>query len=318
MKSLRSVIYVFGTVAIVATVYAAGLFPTGLSASEKLAASWAEDFGCRAKSNAAGEVVQLKIGSPQFGDADCRKLSCMLQLESLDLSGTGITDDGLAELAKLPALTTLKLAGTAVTDQGLAVLATASALRELSLTRCSLKQLTVAGVGQLTSLKSLNLMDTPVGDDSGEALARLVNLEQLYIGRTRISSDILSRLTDLPSIQLLNVAGVAVNEASDMRALGRLPTLELLYLDRAELNDAAFGELTSALKGNEDCRVSAIFLEGCDITDESREALLELVQLPALGKLRLTGTQVSRDVFNELVKAVPEISYAHGSGQSED
>jgi len=41
MKSLRSVIYVFGTVAIVATLYAAGLFPAGLSASEKLAATWA-------------------------------------------------------------------------------------------------------------------------------------------------------------------------------------------------------------------------------------------------------------------------------------
>lgn len=317
MKSLRSVIYVFGGLAIAATLYAAGLFPAGLSASEQLAVTLQESFGCRSRVNDQGEVVQLSIGNPKFQDADCRQLATLQSLESVDLSGTGITDEGLAALAKLPALTTLKLSATGVTDDGLATLAECTSLKELSLARCPIEKLTAAGAGTLTSLQSLNLMDTSLTDDSGEALATLVNLEQLYIGRTRISSGILAALTDLQKLKLLNVAGILVTSDADMQAFGALAGLEMIYLDRAELNDAAFTQLVNALRENENCAVAAIFLEGCRISDESRDSLLELVRLPTLGKLRLTDTQVSRDVFNELVKAAPEISFAHGISEAD-
>lgn len=318
MKSLRPVLYLCGAAAVLICLYVAGLFPAGLSASEQLAADWEASYGSRAKVDDDGRVLQLTIRSADFADADCARLTSMPDLESLDLSGTSITNDSLATLAQLKSLRTLKLSGTVVTDAGLAALAEAPALEDLSLARCPLDTLTESGVGQLVSLTSLDLMDTQITDDAGAALSKLTNLQKLYVGRTKISSSILPALTDLKKIQLLNVAELPVTAAGDMEAIASLPALELLYLDRSDLTDEAFQRMIAALCSHESCVVSAMFLEGCAISDASQEALLDLVQLSSMSKLRLTGTQVSREVFNELVKTSPEISFAHGSGQSED
>src|SRR5262249_16804579 len=54
-------------------------------------------------------------------------------LKDLDLSGTAISDRGVAVLRELPALETLSLAGTRITDEGVAHLARCHELRHVDL-----------------------------------------------------------------------------------------------------------------------------------------------------------------------------------------
>ena len=71
---------------------------------------WVRDF----------RVYVVEVGSfaPGFGDAEMASLRDLPTVESLDLTGTGITDAGLKHLAGLTNLQVLNLRGTQVTDQG--------------------------------------------------------------------------------------------------------------------------------------------------------------------------------------------------------
>ena len=73
------------------------------------------------------------------------------------LSGTELTDDGLANVAKINKLTWLNLRGTKITDAG------------------------VAHIAGLTDLKRLHLEKTAIGDEGLKHLVGLTNLEYLNL-----------------------------------------------------------------------------------------------------------------------------------------
>ena len=74
------------------------------------------------------------LAGATFGDAELRKLgSAGNDLLWLDLSRTGITDEGLTVLAKMPNLEHLDLRGTAVSDEGVQALAPLKHLQTLVL-----------------------------------------------------------------------------------------------------------------------------------------------------------------------------------------
>lgn len=161
-------------------------------------------------------------------------------------------------------------------------------------------------------------MNTPLADTDIEALKPLRQLKKLYLGETGISVDCLAQLNGLQSLQLLNVIGLSKGDEQGFVAIAELSALEFLYLDRSSITDESFTAFVNAAESN--CKkLQAVFLEGCSIGDTSQEALTKLVSLPKFTKLRLTGTQVSRSVFDEIVQSSPDVSYAHGSGaMSED
>ena len=70
-------------------------------------------------------------------------------LRQLTLSGTQITDEGLATLVNLKNLNALDISNTAITDQGLAALGGLSSLNSVSLTGTQVSQ---AGVDKLQQL----------------------------------------------------------------------------------------------------------------------------------------------------------------------
>ena len=88
----------------------------------------------------------------------------------LDLSGTGLGDSVLAEIASMKNLVQLDLSQTRVADGGLAAL------------------------GALPALRRLNLHSTGLGDSALEDIAAMKSLEDLYVWRTRVSEDALARL----------------------------------------------------------------------------------------------------------------------------
>ncbi len=108
---------------------------------------------------------------PRVGDEAMTVLARVApQLLWLDLSGSGVTDAGLAALARFPNLTRLHLNRTAVTDAGLAHL------------------------GALPRLEYLNLYGTRVTDAGLTHLAGLTKLQALYVWQTGVTETGAQRL----------------------------------------------------------------------------------------------------------------------------
>jgi mono/diheme cytochrome c family protein/uncharacterized membrane protein len=111
------------------------------------------------------------IAGAAFGDAELQQLGSVgNDLFWLDLSRTGITDAGLAVLARMPNLERLDLRGTAVGDDG------------------------VRAVAGLKNLKTLNLYGTRVTDEGLKALEGLPSLRRLYVGATPVTEPGLNAL----------------------------------------------------------------------------------------------------------------------------
>ena len=148
------------TVATVATMPLAEVLP--------LAQRLASELGIALLPLAQGEPwlqANASLARANFGDAELAKLAPLAaNLRWLDLTGTAITDKGMAQVAGMPHLTRLHLARTAVTDAGLQQLA------------------------PLADLAYLNLHGTPLTDAALERLKPLRKLRQLFLWQTGISS----------------------------------------------------------------------------------------------------------------------------------
>ncbi len=110
----------------------------------------------------------LQVGFHLLGDSVTDATLAALapvkdQVTWLNLAGTAITDDGLAQLEALPNLTRLHLEKTAIGDAGLAHL---------------------AGMQQL---EYLNLYGTQVSDAGVDQLASLPNLHKLYLWQSKVT-----------------------------------------------------------------------------------------------------------------------------------
>jgi YHS domain-containing protein len=133
-----------------------------------LAQRLASELGIALLPLAQGEPwlqANASLARANFGDAELAKLAPLAaNLRWLDLTGTAITDKGMAQVAGMPHLTRLHLARTAVTDAGLQQLA------------------------PLEDLAYLNLHGTPLTDAALERLKPLRKLRQLFLWQTGISS----------------------------------------------------------------------------------------------------------------------------------
>jgi uncharacterized membrane protein/mono/diheme cytochrome c family protein len=106
-----------------------------------------------------------------FGDAQLAALEAIApQILWLDVSGTQITDAGLAVVEKFPNLTRLHLHRTAITDAG------------------------VMHLARLSHLEYLNLYETKITDTGLASLAGLPSLRALYVWRTGVTTQGIDRL----------------------------------------------------------------------------------------------------------------------------
>jgi uncharacterized membrane protein len=141
------------------------------------------DQAALAKVRATGvSIVPLSADTPfvhvhctnvraTFGDAQLAALEAIApQILWLDVSGTQITDAGLAVVERFPNVTRLHLNGTAITDAGITHLA------------------------RLPHLEYLNLYGTKITDAGLAPLTGLANLRALYIWQTGVTTQGIDRL----------------------------------------------------------------------------------------------------------------------------
>jgi hypothetical protein len=108
-------------------------------------------------------VAVLNANRARVGDDDLLDLTrACPDLESLNLTGTLVTDAGMAHLLALAGLSSLSLSGTAITDASLEVLAHVTTLVELELIDTAVTDAGMAGMGSLAALSVLLLRGTRV------------------------------------------------------------------------------------------------------------------------------------------------------------
>ena len=103
------------------------------------------------------------------------------------LRGRDLTDDGLADVAKLGNVVELNLRDTKITSAGLVHLKGLAKLKRLHLERTNVGDEGIVNLTKLTTLEYLNLYGTKITDKSLDHLAGLKNLRQLYVWQTDVT-----------------------------------------------------------------------------------------------------------------------------------
>jgi Leucine-rich repeat (LRR) protein len=178
-------------------------------------------------------------------DADLEHLSRLIDLQSLDLSGTPIGNAALAHVRGLTALVRLNLHGTQIDDTGLENLRTLAALRELDLSGTRISNQGLAALGRLRALRTLNLAGTGISGPL-DHLKALAELRELQLQDTRIRDDTLHDLWALPHLGALDLGGTAITDAG-AKDLAGLSGLRVLDLHGTRVSAAGAAKLRIAL-----------------------------------------------------------------------
>ncbi len=138
------------------------------------------------------------------------KLSGLVKLERLDLSGIRLDGFDLLSLGISKSLVQLRLGSTGVTDQQLqSVIANCPKLVELDLFDTAISNSGVEAVSQLAELSVLRLRGTKIDDGCIDAIGRLSNLSVLDVSSTQMkASTIISRLGELDQLSTLQMTNL--------------------------------------------------------------------------------------------------------------
>lgn len=235
------------------------------------------------------------------------------QVKSLDLTRSGISDDGLQYLTKLPELDTLNLSSTVMDGHGLAVLRSCPSLKRLKISGVlrmtpqsweelsKVSQLEILDVSStpniahtdvakftaLSHLRELNLSETPVTDEIFNSLAEMESLEILRITSTGgiKGHGLQAYLKSKPRLRELHASRSSVG-ASGLRYIKAISSLEFLDISASSLTDQQFAELKGA-NNIVELRIGSNFL-----SNASMQTVLSLTKLKILD---LEGMQTVSD-----------------------
>ena len=120
------------------------------------------------------------------------------------LRGRDLTDDGLADVARLGNVVELNLRDTKITSAGLVHLKGLAKLTRLHLERTNVGDEGIANLTKLTTLEYLNLYGTKITDKSLDHLAGLKKLRQLYVWQTDVTDAGIAKLKKtLPAVSVV-------------------------------------------------------------------------------------------------------------------
>ena len=186
------------------------------------------DFGKKLKPPASAmdrimsnsEAKEMVLIACELSAADCEAIAACQSIESVNLMDCLLSDDGFAELLKLPRLRGLRMSHCQVTERGL------------------------SSVPGSTSLERISCVSTPVEKDFAAFVARSRNVTSLTVTHSGIDDEFVRNLGPHPSLIELGVhGGVITDQAS--ADLEKMPCLERVGLPRDSLSDKTLARLKS-------------------------------------------------------------------------
>jgi hypothetical protein len=222
-------------------------------------------------------------------------------LAFLDISDTGIDDEGLRALSNIPGLKTLIANQVkAISDGGLVGFDTspcAGVLQRLSLNATAIGDEAAAIIGKFSALKILSLASTGVTTAGALALRDLLQMQHLDLSYTIVGDEAMEALAALGALRAVNLTGTPVSPAG-VKALAKAPSLNKLSLSLAygdgivealagcakletlNLFDGRLDQGMAALKSVESLR--ALELVYVNLTSQALSELKQLKQLELL------------------------------------
>ena len=235
--------------------------------------------------------------------------------EFLALPNTEKRDEHLQQLAGLPegldTITTLDLSRSGVSDEGMKSLVAFPKLTELNLSETRVSNAGLASVAKVQTLHKLTLHSLrAVGDLGVQNLAPLSHLEELTVSACPVSDASLSTLASFEGLQVLNLSGCpdfygrGINPLLGQKAfrqlrelnvsgsnfgnygldqLNKLPQLEVLRASRCGFAGAAIQGLTGC------DRLKVLDLSGNSFFDDNMKVVSRLKNLEELRLAQITG-----------------------------
>jgi hypothetical protein len=220
-------------------------------------------------------VIKLAIDSDRerVNDDVLQHLRDLPALRSLTIGHGQVSDSGMRYLRGLTDLQSLTINWANITDAGLENLSGMTELRTLGLGAC--ENVTGSGLGFLRGARGLRVLNLSFSGITNEGLAfvrRLAPLTELNIGGMHLDDSSLVHLRGMQSLEKLELGWTNPIEGPGLVNLEDLTHLRFLGL----ANDP--------------------------VTDE---AIDHLARLESLENLNIDSTQITRDGFNRLSKALP-------------
>ncbi len=184
----------------------------------------------------------LALSGTSVTDAGIASICKNPEIERLWLSQTQITDKSLGLIAQCQTMTHLAIEGTPTSDTGLAAISALPKLRFLSI---GSPFITAAGLNRLvtlTSLVELHADQLPVSDQNLSLLTRLSNLEVLSLRKTKITSLGASLLPAIQGLRELHLDGLPLNDAAFAKGFA-LPNLQILTIQQTDITDSGLESL---------------------------------------------------------------------------
>ena len=159
------------------------------------------------------------------------------------------------------------------------------------------KTANLARVNQLT-------IGTGLTDEGLLHLQKMKSLQEITIGPSRITGKGIESLAALPLLRILTLEQVRMSSQEDWVSLGKLSSLEELYLKhtRSEVNDVCIAHLTG-LQNLKSLYISAIINKDGQLTyslDITNEGLKHLTKLKSLESLYLRHAKITDDGLKNL------------------
>ena len=208
-------------------------------------------------------------------------------ITTLDLSRSGVSDEGMKSLTAFPALTELNLSETRVSNVGLASVAEAKSLRKLTL--ATLRAVDDLGVQNLTPLKDLEELTVAACPVTDAVLPTLAKFEGLQVLRLSGCPDLYGRGMNIvlgkkafSNLRELNVSGTNFGNYG-MDQLNKLPKLEVLRASRCGMAGATI----QGLLGCDALKV--LDLSGNNFFDDNMKVVGRLKNLEELRLAQING-----------------------------
>jgi Leucine-rich repeat (LRR) protein len=230
------------------------------------------------------QITALDLSDSPLHDASAGLLPRFPALTSLNLSGTLVTNEGMAQVAQIEGLQTLLLDRLAIDAQGLEALADRHQLREISLVSTPISDPAFSHLQNMDGLEVLRVSGTRnlQGHGFNELLRnnRLPNLRELEASGTGFGYYGLGSIDKLTALEVLRVADAQVSDQT-MQVIGRCRNLKELDLRNNLVGDEGLKHLAKL------SRLESLWLAECGVSDTG---LNHLRGLKSLQQLDLTGT----------------------------
>jgi hypothetical protein len=175
-----------------------------------------------------------------------------MNLRSLSLIGTHISDAAIKSISSLSELQSLYLDHTAVTGMGFrSTHGSWLMLDDVSLSHSLLNDQGLAWLEEMTRLRRLALNSTKVSDQGLARLGRFKgDLVELQLNGTAVTGSGLHHLAKFTALEILTLDDTALGPSAEI-ALAGMQSLKLLSLVNAGLSRAVVERLRAALPGCE-------------------------------------------------------------------